>query len=57
MPKITNRTNRAWKAERLPTRLQRCRAMLRIYGLLTEAESIRISQKIVQAVQAIRSAA
>jgi hypothetical protein len=46
MPKITNKTTRAWKAEKLPTRLQRCRAMLVMYGLLSTKESVRICQKI-----------
>jgi hypothetical protein len=46
MPKITNKKDRDWKAEPLPTRLQRCRAMLVIYGLLSTKESAKICQKI-----------
>jgi hypothetical protein len=46
MAKITNKNDRDWKAEPLPKRLQRCRAMLKIYGLLTTKESARICQKI-----------
>lgn len=46
----------AWPAEPLADRLDRCRAMLAIHGMLTEKESKACRKRIVASVRGLKKA-
>lgn len=51
MSKLSQRSG-VWKSETLLERFMRCRAMLRIHGFLSDAESDKVHRRLVKAAKA-----
>jgi hypothetical protein len=47
MTKLSQKSG-VWKSETLLNRFMRCRAMLRIHGFLSDAESDKVHRRIVK---------